>query len=88
MTALESLAREFDAIDDYIKAVRDILRDGHMPDMAGLDGRVSALCATLENAKPDIQQQCLPKLNDLLQKLDVCEDEVRAFHAAQTKGHS
>jgi hypothetical protein len=88
MTPLEFLAREFDAIDDYIKAVRDILRDGHMPDMVGLDSRVSSLCATLEKAKPDIQQQCLPKLNDLLQKLDICEDEVRAFHTAQTKGHS
>jgi hypothetical protein len=88
MVALEVFAREFDAIDDYLKAVRDILRDGHMPDMAGLDGRVSGLCTMLEQADQSVQQKCMTKLNDLLQKLDICENEIRAFHEAQTKGHS
>jgi len=79
------LAREFGAIDDYLKAVSDILRDGHMPDLSGLDDRVSELCTSLQNATPEIQQQFVEKLAALLKKLDICEEEIRAFHAAQTE---
>ncbi|MDR3450018.1 MAG: hypothetical protein P4M15_09800 [Alphaproteobacteria bacterium] len=85
MKMLEKLTGEFAAIDEYLKAVREILQDGHMPDMTGLDARVSDLCAALEQAKPELQQQCLPKLDKLLKRLDVCETEIRAFRASRQK---
>jgi len=88
MITIQSLLNEFNAIDAYLKAVREILQEGHMPDMAGLDKRVAALCSTLETADTDVQQQCVPKLSDLIKRLDVCETEIRSFHAAQNKGHS
>jgi hypothetical protein len=86
MTLSQNLAREFSAIDEYLKAVSDILRDGHMPDLSGLDGRVSELCTALQSADPEIQQQFLAQMSALLQKLDVCEKEIKAFHDAQIKG--
>jgi hypothetical protein len=89
MTAIpQAMLREFAAIADYIKAVREILQDGHMPDMLGLDRRVSALCEAIEQCDADIQQQCLPKLNELLQKLDICENDVRLSYKAMTKESS
>ena len=80
-----AMLREFGAIADYIKAVREILQEGHMPDMIGLDERVSALCQAIEQAEVDIQQQCLPKLAELLQNLDHCENDVRATYQEMTK---
>jgi len=85
MKKLSALISEFSAIDDYLDAVRDILRNGHMPDMAGLDGRVSHLCAAIEQTDSEIQQRCLAKLDALLQRLDICETEIRDFHAALSK---
>ena len=88
MTKTQDLIREFDAIDDYLKAVGDIIRDGHMPDLSGLDGRVSELCLSIQNAAPEIQQQFVEKMGQLLDKLDVCESEIKLFHTAQTRSAS
>jgi hypothetical protein len=57
-----------------------------MPDMTGLDERVEQLCSAIAASEAEIQQQCLPKLDSLLRKLDLCEKEVRAFRAAQVEG--
>ena len=88
MPTTQFLLDEFVAIDNYIKAVCEILQTGHMPDMTGLDGRVSSLCAALKESAPEVQQQCLSKLNDMLNKLDECERDLRAYHAAHLKGQS
>jgi len=89
MTIAEDLAREFEAINDYLKAVSDILSDGHMPDLSGLDGRVSELCLQMEQADPEIQQKYMARMNELLHKLDACENQMRAFHETLkgTNGH-
>jgi hypothetical protein len=81
------LASEFAAIDEYMKAVSAILADGHMPDLAGLDARVSEVCIAMESADSDTQQKFLPRMSELLKKLDLCEAEIRAFHDNQVKAH-
>ena len=85
MTVPQTLIREFDAIADYIKAVREILQGGHMPDMASLDRRVTALCEAIGKAEADVQQECLPRLNVLLQNLDICEGDIRATRTPPAK---
>ena len=87
MPTSQALLAEFATIDNYIKAVREVLQDGHMPDMVGLDERVSALCAKLTDSPSDVQQECLPKLSAMLERLDECEHDLRAFHDAHLKGH-
>lgn len=87
MPTSQSLFEEFATIESYIKAVREVLRDGHMPDMAGLDKRVSALCAALVESAPDTKKTCLPKLTQMLDHLDECEHELRVFHDAHIKDH-
>jgi hypothetical protein len=86
MTIPPRLLSAFDAIYGYIEAARDIVRAGQMPDMMGLDQRVSALCADIEQAEPDVRQECLPKLDRLLQKLDICEADIRGAHPARKQG--
>ena len=81
----KSMQAEFDTLDKYLTAARDTLRGGHMPDMIGLDARVAHLCRTIEQCEFDVQQYCLPRLNELLQSIDACETEIRAFHEAMTK---
>jgi len=88
MTTAQSLTHEFEAIDEYLKAVSDILRDGHMPDLSGLDARVSELCSTIQGAEPELQQQFLSKMSTLLEKLDLCERDIRAFHDQSVKSGS
>jgi len=87
MPTSQSLFEEFATIDNYIKAVREVLQEGHMPDMVGLDQRVSSLCAALAESEPEIQKLCLPKLTEMLERLDECEHELRAFHDAHIKDH-
>jgi len=77
---------EFDTIDRYLNAARGTLRDGHMPDMVALDARIAHLCTSIEKCDSGTQQSCLPRLNSLLQKIDMCEAEVRALHEATVKG--
>ncbi len=83
MTNPQNLLREFDSITTYLDAVHETVKQGHMPDMRGLDKRIADLCAALEQAPQDIQQQCLPKLGAVLEKLDICEAAIRAFQAAR-----
>ena len=86
MTATtKSMQAEFDTLDKYLTAARETLRGGHMPDMVGLDARVAQLCKSIEQSESDVQQYCLSRLNDLLQNIDACEAEIRAFHEAVTK---
>ena len=82
------ILNEFEAIIKYITAAREIVQSGHMPDLKGLDLRVAALCNALAEADLETQQAFLPKLNDIIQSLNSCEDEMRAFHEAQMKGHA
>ena len=83
---LAALTEDFTAIDAYLQAVHEILQEGHMPDIADLDDRVSRLCAGIGAAAPDVQEACGRKLQDLLKKIEFCEEEMRAFHATQKKG--
>lgn len=81
----DDLRRELDGIGNYLDAAQEVIAQGHMPDMMGLDQRVAALCAALEQAEPDIQQECLPRLGGLLDKLDACEAAIRTFQARHEK---
>jgi len=81
----DSLAREFDSVDDYLQAVHEILREGRMPDIADLDDRVARLCSGVEGATPEIQETCLARLDGLLKKLDDCEGEMTAFQKSAMK---
>jgi hypothetical protein len=83
MTVPPSLMLAFEAIYNYIETAREIVHAGQSPDMMGLDKRVSQLCASLAASEPEIQQSCLPKLSVLLEKLDLCEADIRAAQAAQ-----
>jgi hypothetical protein len=85
MKAVKSLMEEFDSVDAYLQAVHEIVQEGHMPDIAGLDNRVAHLCAAVEGVDTDIQGRCLAKLDELLDKLNSCEDEMTAFHESQMK---
>jgi len=82
--AVKLLMEEFDSIDAYLQAVHEILGEGHMPDIADLDNRVAHLCAGIANLAPDYQGRCLARLDALLKKLDVCEQEMAAFQSKLT----
>ncbi len=86
MPTSKFLLAEFSAIDSYIAAVRETLRDGHMPDMRGLDSRVADICAALKESPPDVQKECLPKLAEMLDHLDECERDLRAFNDEHLQG--
>ncbi|MDD3371729.1 MAG: hypothetical protein PHE27_07910 [Alphaproteobacteria bacterium] len=79
----DSLTQEFDSIDSYLIAVHEILNQGHMPDIADLDERIARLCSRVEEAPPELQEDCLAKLDDLLNKLSDCENEMTAFQLAK-----
>jgi hypothetical protein len=85
MKAVKALMEEFDSIDAYLQAVHEIVQEGHMPDIADLDNRVAHLCAAVDGVDTDVQGRCLKKLDELLGKLNACEDEMTAFHKNQLK---
>ena len=70
---------QFESIDAYLQAAFEILHEGHMPDIADLDDRVAHLCSSVGNAPTEIQEVCLRKLDDLLIKLNDCEDRMTSF---------
>jgi len=86
MKVLSALIQEFDAIDAAIQAAIDVLESRQMPDMAGLDKRVNALCSAIEKTDNETQQQCLLRLDDLLHRLDECANRLHAFRDASTAG--
>lgn len=77
--SLESILKEFDTVEAYLKGVHEILKEGHMPTIADLDDKIAHLCTNIEEAEPDVQEQCMPRLDKLLDKLNNCEDEMNAF---------
>ncbi len=86
MSAASShLLDELAAIKNYIGAARAIVKDGNMPDMTILEKRISDLCEGIQAAEFEEQSQCLPALASLLKSLDECEQDMRAWKAAQEK---
>ena len=85
MTTSKSLLQDFDAVDKYLDAVRETVRDGYMPDIQGLDAIISDLCMGVRKAEPEIQERCLEKLDDLLYKLDECHNEMSALQAEKLR---
>jgi len=69
---------EMNAIRNYLIAAQDVVKSGHMPDLAGLEGRIAALCESILKAEADIQGECLPQLQELLEQLNACEKAMRA----------
>jgi mannitol/fructose-specific phosphotransferase system IIA component (Ntr-type) len=85
MTIPPALLHAFQTLHAYIEAARAIVRAGQTPDMMGLDHRVSQLCTSIAASDQETQQECLPKLNELLQKLDACEADIRAARSPEKK---
>lgn len=73
-----TLTQEFEAIDSYLSAVGEVLRDGHIPDMLNLKDRIAQFCANALKATPDERKDYLAKLDILLTKLNACEELIVA----------
>jgi hypothetical protein len=80
-----SCLEELNAIREYLGAVQASLKTGDMPDIAGLEKRVEALCLKVQKADEAVQKQCLPELSALLQDLDECERDLKEWQAAAMK---
>ena len=76
------LIQQFESIDAYLQAVNEVLREGHMPNIADLDDRVALLCSHIKKAPLEVQEVCLTKLGELLKKLDKCENEMTSFQTS------
>jgi len=85
LNAVKAIMKEFDSVESYLRAVRDVMDEGHMPDISGLDDRVAKLCDIVQEVSPDIQERCATKLDELLQKLNDCEDEMAVFQDKRQK---
>ncbi|MDR3424481.1 MAG: hypothetical protein P4M13_05310 [Alphaproteobacteria bacterium] len=85
LKALKRIMESFDSLDAYLQAAHEILEDGHMPDMADMDDRVAHLCSCVQEAAPEIQERCLAKLDALLKKIDMCEEEIIEFQTKSAK---
>jgi len=77
--SVQALMEQFDAIEAYLQAVREVLEEGHMPDIADLHNRISRLCLDAARSPPDFRKTCLERLDSLLKKLDTCEREMTSF---------
>lgn len=85
MTTTPPLLEELASIKNYIRAARDILKDGFMPDIQSLEQRIANVCLGIQGADMHEQSRCLPELASLLKNLDACEQEMRHWHEAQKK---
>ena len=73
---------EFYALSGYLDAINDALTAGQMPGMRGFDHRVSQLCSMIEAETDQTQRQTYRQaLQELLKRLDQCEQQMRAFKA-------
>ena len=72
--------RELTALDQYLHAAGGILRDGHMPDLTGLDRRIAALCQSVLALPEIVRKTYLARLQALVRQLDHCNAGLRAVH--------
>lgn len=87
---LDSIHHELKAINDYITAFESVMESGHMPEMKNLEKRVAGLCRSIENAASEIQKECAPELNNLLNRINECEKKMKFFyqeHIAHAPSH-
>ena len=81
----EMLLDELASIKNFLDAAMAEMRTGSLPDITGLEQRVSEVCQKVQSADDDAQKKCLPELSLLLQSLDECERSMREWHAAAMK---
>lgn len=84
--ATEALMQEFDAVDAYVQAVVEVLKEGHLPDISDLDDRVARLCEGVRSAPVEVQKACLTRLNALLERIGGCEADMTSFQKALAEG--
>jgi hypothetical protein len=75
---------ELSAIQKYLDDVSDHIREGHMPNIFGLERRVEKLCMAIESADDKVQKACLDALPHMLKQISICENDMRRLHAVQT----
>jgi hypothetical protein len=75
----EQISAELSSIRDYLTAAQQVLKEGHMPDMAGLEQRVAAVCVAIQNAPQSIRGGYLPVLASILEQLNDCEKDLKAW---------
>jgi len=76
---MQTPLQEFEAIDSYLSAVGNILRDGHIPDMVNLKEKIALFCQSALKSPPESRKEYLAKLDVLLTKLGECEEQIIAF---------
>ena len=76
----EPILTELAALKTYLDTVREALAGGAMPNLAGLDQRIAAVCTQMQQADKPVQQRCVPVLTALVKDLDACEQDMRAAH--------
>ena len=77
--ALDAL-QELASIRDLIRGAQQQLKQGKMPNMAELEGRTAAVCATIQQASAELQKKCAPELKDIVSQLDDCEKDLHRFY--------
>jgi hypothetical protein len=84
-----AILAEFDALHSFMDAVTQALADGQMPDLRSIERRVAVLCDMIKVETSNARQsEYRAALGDLLQRLDSCEAQMRAFQKAHAKRQS
>ncbi|MDD3029750.1 MAG: hypothetical protein PHS57_05680 [Alphaproteobacteria bacterium] len=74
--SVESLTEEFTSIDAYLQAAQEVLEEGHMPCLKGLEERVFHVCLRIQESslENEVRALCLERLETILSKLDCCKE--------------
>lgn len=66
LNELKTLSQLFISADEDMRTGKDV-------DMTGIDERIAAVCASIEDAPEDKRDEYGPALNELLKFLNTCE---------------
>ncbi|MGE4352115.1 MAG: hypothetical protein AB7E52_08005 [Bdellovibrionales bacterium] len=83
--SLQDTLAELNELSQFFISAEAQIKDGLCIDMNGIEGRITAVCQTVQTAIPEQQKIYLPELNILLTLLDSCEQAVRMAQGSVTQ---
>jgi len=73
---IDKIMEEFNQIDSFLLAMRELIRNKKLIDLKGLDRRVENVCLSIQKAPKEVKKACIPRLKQFLDSLDNYEEEI------------
>jgi len=78
-TETDKTLKELNELLELLTNIEKSIDNNNDIDMTGIDDRINKVCIDIQDSSKEQQEKYLPALNELLNKLNICEVAINAI---------